>query len=1197
MDCCIVTVYMVKKKRCPTNICDGIMEEILKSHGSSPPQPFWQNTDIQKWCSEPWEVAKCYIIAPGYSDKTNAADIDISGLLHVFINNINLHSHITCSMTGTSNIFIKVRGRRNSIFHSATMEMEDTELTECVDDIIAILEDNTELKMRKDAQQAVTNLNKLKTDDLIITTQNEMEVCREALSTITRMAEELKQLIHDTKEDISMKQADASKVIDDEIQTALKDALDLLSNNGEIKNLELAMKLIDAKVDRLDSDYKQRLSKIEDDITAFKDIDNQKKTKERLEYLENKQKLQDELVKYYKKYYVNTSLTPLKQQQDSINVKDVYVLPEIKVLEEKKDINRRGRETARNSKPHSAEEAEVEQDKVLYSRKPDVETNQLDKVRSKRKENQSMNIDKSKPKKNNVKGYLEEKQYMNRRGRETAINSKPHSSEEAEEEQDKILYSRKPDVETNQLDNDRYKRKENQSMNTDKSKPENNTVKEYHENFQAKAHKKIYILGDVGTGKSTFCKMMIENWCDVVKSSTNELIRYENGHDATKTASSDVNRKSEYDNVSQVAQYEFLFYIPLQYMSAFKSDATVEMIKEITRDLTSNTELIDKIFQEDSMRCLIIVDSLDEWTPPKEIVRKPHVSYGIPNGDRAKDATVITLSRPSAIGILNLKNSEVDLKLQLLGISGDSLRSFIERYISNTQVTNKTCDEFIQIMKAKQIEHVENTPLFLQQLLWLYCNGLDIGRSVCETYCQILNTMCGWSDHRKDELDEDASLTGQKEDNKNLNLTKSLSKFPRIKRNIRVLFRLGKLAFEAFTSDNVQATFGLSIFEKHLSKDDIKELTDLGILNKSTCFGQMFEDTQFSFIHISYIEFFAAFYVAIYYSMEETAPVYREASVLNLLFCRCKSSSDVVQLSNVIKMVCGLSPDLIGDLSKRISSIVNTDGHTLQRRINNDTRYYSGLIQIQRLMVNCLNECDSDRKTKISLSDLFIVGDEPIPPLQRIKPECVISLSIDLRNKFGEYVKDIQTYVTQCKHVQYMAISSIQFEKHESFPLSFSGNVSLKLMNLIFLDNCDIDFSMPNQLHALVLDSCSVISISHLDTEQLKSIYIEDCAGIDFSCFLTARKLTEIYLHYCVECIDITPLRSILQQALFLRQLTLDSVHDEISYDYIHIDLSRHHHLQKVKLTNCSFLVITGLNTEQLEEVYIDNNDLMEFVF
>jgi ubiquinone biosynthesis protein UbiJ len=71
------------------------------------------------------------------------------------------------------------------------------------------------------------------------------------------MSEGLKKLIQDAKEDINKKQADASNVIDDEIQTALKGALDVLSNNGEIKKLEQAMKFIDAKVDRLDSDFKQ----------------------------------------------------------------------------------------------------------------------------------------------------------------------------------------------------------------------------------------------------------------------------------------------------------------------------------------------------------------------------------------------------------------------------------------------------------------------------------------------------------------------------------------------------------------------------------------------------------------------------------------------------------------------------------------------------------------------------------------------------------------------------------------------------------------------------------------------------------------------------------------------------------------------------------------------------------------------------
>ncbi|XP_060584015.1 uncharacterized protein LOC132740174 isoform X2 [Ruditapes philippinarum] len=770
---------------------------------------------------------------------------------------------------------------------------------------------------------------------------------------------------------------------------------------------------------------------------------------------------------------------------------------------------------------------------------------------------------------------------MNRRGGETARNS----AEEAEEE-DTILYSRKADVETNQLDKVRYNRMENQSVNTNKSEPGKNTVKGYHEHFQTKGNKKIYILGDVGTGKSTFCKMMIENWCDAVKSSTNELICFENGHDATKAVSSDVNRKSEYDNVSQVAQYEFLFYIPLQYMSAFKSDSTVEMIKEITRDLTSNSELIDKIFQEDSMRCLIIADSLDEWTPPKEIVCKPHVSYGIPNGDKTNDATVITLSRPSAKGILNLENSEVDLKLQLLGISGDSLRSFIERYISNTHVTNKTYDEFIKKLEIKHIEHVVKTPLILQQLLWLYCNGEDIGKSVCETHCVILNIMFAYSDRRK----KGPYLIRPIVDYNNLNPINSLNRFPRIQEYIPILFRLGKIAFETCTSDKVQATFGLSNLEMHLSEDDIKQLTDLGILNKSRCFGRLFEETKFSFSHICDIEFFAALYLAIYYGTAQTASTNREDTALDLLFLRCKLTCDVIQLSNLIKLFCGLSPDIIGSLSKRISSIVNEDGHILQHRRNEDIRYHDVLIQIQRLMVLCLNEFDSDNTTIISLSDLYISGDEPIPPLHKINPEYVISLYIDFSYEFGEYNKDVGEYVTKCKHMQNMHVSLNPFNQYQRFPYLFAEKVYLKQLRLSNVTDCDIDLSMVNRLQALVLTGCSYIDISNLDTEHLESINIIQCDG--FSCFLTASNLTDVYIEKCHGSIDMTSLQSVIQNAAFLRQLTLDSVTDTLSNDYINIDLSRHHQLQKLKIKNCLTLVITGLNTEQLEQVYIVNSDL-----
>ena len=98
------------KTPCPNNICGAIYDSIIQSHASNPPAPNWKNTDSHMWTVDPWSVAKCFINAPGYSNKTSAAETDVTGLLHLIVNNIYFQSHISCSLTG-ANIFSKVSSK------------------------------------------------------------------------------------------------------------------------------------------------------------------------------------------------------------------------------------------------------------------------------------------------------------------------------------------------------------------------------------------------------------------------------------------------------------------------------------------------------------------------------------------------------------------------------------------------------------------------------------------------------------------------------------------------------------------------------------------------------------------------------------------------------------------------------------------------------------------------------------------------------------------------------------------------------------------------------------------------------------------------------------------------------------------------------------------------------------------------------
>jgi hypothetical protein len=65
--------------------------------------------DVQKWSSDPWSVATCFINTTGYKGKQSAKDIDCSGLLSLCINNINIENMLGKDIiNGENDAFTKV---------------------------------------------------------------------------------------------------------------------------------------------------------------------------------------------------------------------------------------------------------------------------------------------------------------------------------------------------------------------------------------------------------------------------------------------------------------------------------------------------------------------------------------------------------------------------------------------------------------------------------------------------------------------------------------------------------------------------------------------------------------------------------------------------------------------------------------------------------------------------------------------------------------------------------------------------------------------------------------------------------------------------------------------------------------------------------------------------------------------------------
>ncbi|XP_045203876.2 uncharacterized protein LOC123556881 [Mercenaria mercenaria] len=256
------------KTPCPQYVCGAIYDQIITFHGSTPPCPYWRNTNSSLWCTNPWEMAKCFINSPGYENCTSAVDTDCAGLLHLIINNKAFHSHLDCSISN-SDIFSMARQNRNEILHSPKMELENEDVERHIDNMIAVLQDPKELVARPEAIEAVENLTKLKTAEFVITSQNETEILQER---------ELIQKLEDVK-------------------TVLADA---------IKHNVLA------------------LSAVKGEQANGQTTETRKIT----DFSTNKKEFQKRLISLYMDNgFVKVSATPLQPERDNININDVYVEP------------------------------------------------------------------------------------------------------------------------------------------------------------------------------------------------------------------------------------------------------------------------------------------------------------------------------------------------------------------------------------------------------------------------------------------------------------------------------------------------------------------------------------------------------------------------------------------------------------------------------------------------------------------------------------------------------------------------------------------------------------------------------------------------------------------------------------------------------------------------------------------------------
>ncbi|XP_045195855.2 uncharacterized protein LOC123551184 [Mercenaria mercenaria] len=198
------------RKPCPTNFCSSMYDAITKCHRFASPN--WKNTNIHEWHNNYWEIAKCYISADGYKHVLNPATTDLSALLCILVNNMDLQNAFDLPL---NEIVPKIRKFRNETLHSTSMELNEYELKENISYMTDILGDKKQMTSRTDAQNALRKLIALKNDDIIITMENEAGVCRAAMTAL----EEKERKLHDSLQTPWEISNSGDNVVQDKINT------------------------------------------------------------------------------------------------------------------------------------------------------------------------------------------------------------------------------------------------------------------------------------------------------------------------------------------------------------------------------------------------------------------------------------------------------------------------------------------------------------------------------------------------------------------------------------------------------------------------------------------------------------------------------------------------------------------------------------------------------------------------------------------------------------------------------------------------------------------------------------------------------------------------------------------------------------------------------------------------------------------
>ena len=522
----------------------------------------------------------------------------------------------------------------------------------------------------------------------------------------------------------------------------------------------------------------------------------------------------------------------------------------------------------------------------------------------------------------------------------------------------------------------------------------------------------VYMLGQPGRGKTTFCLHLLTLWCaamTIIPSTALSVWKF--GQNC----------------------FHFVFYVSLRHVNRYRS-CIEDMICDMFVRFDDTREVILSVLRNPKYRCLIMVDGLDEWVISPQVAKELSNlnPKGLPDTGRlSMNCTILFASRHWKLDLLKPKYKANDTEVEILGLTEKGIKSIIENILKNQtelEIGSEDYNAKLTILKTRvekskssidvpmfvtmtaflglHGDYVQesDTGLFFDQVVLLVRRAIDDGR-ISEEAADGLHITNGST------IDKPKVITA-------IQQNKILSRF------IVVLYKLGKLAYDGLIESNLVFDQDTLEEEDVLGKRELEIALKVGIVSQMRAPGFfLVPKVSIEFLHKSMQEAMAALYI-----------VCDKSEVAYESLCEYSCTVDkVMEMSNVLKYMSGIIPAIGCKFSKHITHVATNDQGILNDR--EKMKFSKWFIGRRKMVYNMQCDCnkemchtlsltkDSDPSPQYHVTDVVLDandGDDKVRMTRDIMrgcPDSILSFSMLVTGKQVWSACSVVQLLQQCSNL------------------------------------------------------------------------------------------------------------------------------------------------------------------------------------